>query len=128
MRICLLLGITALAWADDRLLPLLAQHCGACHGGTQAQGGLSVDSMESLRKGGKHGSALDLIIPHLTGEKTPRMPLGAELAPSVVAEFQAAIKNLPQQPQAPKQDEHWSWLLQNPSKTAPPPTKNTTWV
>lgn len=128
MRIGLLLGIAALAWADDRLLPLLSQHCGGCHGGTQAQGGLSVNSMESLRKGGKHGSALDLIIPHLTGEKTPRMPLGAELSPSVIAEFQTAIKNLPQQPQAPKQDEHWSWLLQNPTKTAAPPTKNTTWV
>jgi hypothetical protein len=89
---------------------------------------LSVSSMDSLRKGGKHGPALDLIVPHITGEKTPRMPLGAELPPAVVAEFQAAIKSLPQQPQAPKKDEHWSWLLQNPTKTAPPQTKNSAWV
>jgi len=128
MRICLLLGITALAWADDRLLPLLSQHCGACHGGTQAQGGLSVNSLDALRKGGKHGSALELILPHITGEKTPRMPLGAELAPAVIAEFKSALASLPKQPQSGKPDEHWTWLLQNPTKPAIPPTKDANWA
>jgi hypothetical protein len=127
MRIWLFFGIAALAWADGPLLPLLSQHCGTCHGGAQAQGGLSINSMESLSKGGKHGPALELIVPHLTGERTPRMPLGAELPGSVISEIQAAIKSLPVQPQAPKRDEHWLWLLQTPTKSAPPEIQHANW-
>ena len=79
MRLCLIFSAGLLAAADGKLLPLLTQHCGACHTGAQAQGGLSFNSLETLQKGGKHGSARDLIVPHMTGEKTPQMPLGAKL-------------------------------------------------
>ncbi len=125
MRFWLFLSVSTLAAADGRLLPLLSQHCGSCHGGAQAQGGLSVNSIDALNKGGKHGPALALIIPHITGEKTPRMPLGAELPASVIAEFKSAIQSIPTQ--APKADEHWSWLLQNPTKSTPPKTNNAAW-
>ncbi|MFN0100701.1 MAG: PSD1 and planctomycete cytochrome C domain-containing protein [Bryobacteraceae bacterium] len=127
MRIWLFLSVTALAWADGRLLPLLSRHCGSCHGGVQAQGGLSVNSIESLHKGGKHGPALELIVPHITGEKTPRMPLGGELSAAVIDEIKAAIKSLPVQPKVPKQDEHWTWLLQTPTKPTPPTVQNANW-
>jgi len=126
MRLWLFLSVSALAAADGRLLPLLAQHCGSCHGGTQAQGGLSVNSMESLNKGGKHGPALALILPHITGEKTPRMPLGAELPAAIVAEFKSAIESIPLQ--AVKPDEHWSWLLKNPTSQPAPAAKNQSWI
>ncbi|MBI2685706.1 MAG: PSD1 domain-containing protein [Acidobacteria bacterium] len=127
MRIWLLLSLGTLVWADNRLLPLLAQHCGACHGGSQAQGGLSINTIETLRKGGKHGPALELIVPHLTGERTPRMPLGAELPLAVINDIKAEIAALPAEPKAPRRDEHWTWLLRTPAKPDLPAVKQSNW-
>ena len=89
MRIWLLLSFCGLVQAEDLLLSLLAKECGACHAGGKAQGGLSVASLDDLRRGGKHGPALvpgsatgSLLVQHVTGEKTPRMPLGGQLPAS----------------------------------------------
>ena len=123
LRLLLLCG--PLAAADTRLLSLLNQHCGACHTGAQAQGGLSFNSVESLQKGGKHGPARDRIVPHLTGEITPRMPLGAQLPPAVIAEIKAEIAKLPIYSSAT--DDHWTWLRQVPAKSAAPPVANKQW-
>ena len=50
MRFWLFLSVSALAAADGRLLPLLSQHCGSCHGGSQSQGGLSEEQLEELEE------------------------------------------------------------------------------
>ncbi len=126
MRMWLILCVGALAWGNPRLLSLLGQHCGTCHGGGQAQGGLSLVSIEALQKGGKHGPARDRIVPHLTGEMTPRMPLGAALAPAVIAEIKAEIAKLPVHTSTG--DAHWAWLLRNPGAQALPAVKAAAWV
>jgi cytochrome c553 len=126
MRIWLILSVLTLPAADSRLLQLLNQHCGTCHGGQQAQGGLSVSSIQSLRKGGKHGPALPLIVPHITGKLTPRMPLGAPLPDAVINEIKTEIATIPVE--TPKADPHWSWLLTRPSNAPPPPTPNPQWA
>ena len=125
MRLCLILSAGLLAAADGKLLPLLTQHCGACHTGAQAQGGLSFNSIESLQKGGKHGSARDLIVPHMTGEKTPQMPLGAKLPAETIAEIKAEIAKLPVN--SNPTDAHWTWLRQTPAKPQNPKVKNQSW-
>lgn len=38
--------------------PLLARRCGRCHGDAKQKGGLRVDSLEALVRGGKHGPAV----------------------------------------------------------------------
>jgi hypothetical protein len=126
MRIWLFLCAFTLPAADSRLLQLLNQHCGSCHAGQQAQGGLSVNSLQSLQKGGKHGSALARIVPHITGELTPRMPLGAPLSPAVIEEIKSEVAKLPVD--SPKADPHWTWLLAGPVKTSPPAPSNSKWV
>ena len=122
----LILWSGAISAAETPLLPLLKQHCGACHTGAQAQGGLSFNSIESLQKGGKHGPARDRIVPHLTGEITPRMPLGAPLPPAVIAEIKAEIAKLPIH--AAPTDDHWTWLRQTPAKPAQPAVQKKQWV
>jgi len=135
MRIWLLFSICLLAYANDSLLTLLAKECGTCHAGGKAQGGLSVATMDDLRRGGKHGPALEpgasirsLLVQHVTGEKTPRMPLGRTLAPELLAELRAAIDALPAVPLSTKRDPHWDWLLKAPRTPPTPAVKQKAWV
>ncbi len=129
MRPSLLLILSCTVWGQERLVPLLKEHCGACHLGTQAQGGLSVDSLEALMQGGKHGPALtpgasgqSLLVQYVTGEKTPRMPLGGTLQPGALARLRAAIDSMPATPVAARRDSHFEWLLRTPAANAPTPS------
>ncbi|MBY0503006.1 MAG: PSD1 and planctomycete cytochrome C domain-containing protein [Bryobacteraceae bacterium] len=135
MRIWLFLSICGLADGNDRLLTLLAKECGSCHSGGKAQGGLSVASMDGLRRGGKHGPALEpgasarsLLVQHITGEKTPQMPLGSSLPPSFLADLRAVIDSLPATPTVTKRDPHWDWLLHAPTAPVLPAVKRQEWV
>jgi len=128
MRCWLLLLIANLACAQEPLLPLLNKHCGSCHTGGQAQGGLSMDSLEALQKGGKHGSAIGLLLPYVTGEKTPRMPLGGELNASVIAQLRLAIETIPPANKTVKKDAHFEWLLKTPVSNPLPAVKEKEWV
>ena len=136
MRIWLLLSVSCLAWADDRLLALLKKECATCHAGGKAQGGLSIGSMEALERGGKHGPALEpgsaarsLLFQHVTGEKTPRMPLGGELPAQFITDLRAAIDALPKtSAAATKRDPHWEWLLKAPVAPTTPSVKQAAWV
>jgi hypothetical protein len=42
----------------DVMAPLFHERCGACHNEKKHKGGLSVDSLESLLRGGEHGPVL----------------------------------------------------------------------
>ena len=135
MRFCILVVFSSAVFGQEPLLPLLKQQCGGCHTGTQAQGGLSMDSMEALKKGGKHGSALtpgsggaSLLVQHMTGEKTPRMPLGSPLGAGVVDAVRAAIDAMPKSLTVAKRDAHFEWLLRVPTAGPVPQTKRTGWM
>lgn len=135
MRLWLLILISGAVWGQDKLLPLLAKQCGACHVGKQAQGGLSMDSLETLRKGGKHGPAFisgvskeSLLVQHVTGEKTPRMPLGNELDEAVVRQLKAAIDAMPVVAAAASQDKSLEWLLRIPTAGTVPQVRQKSWV
>jgi len=135
MRLCIVVVFSTLAWGQDPLLPLLKQHCGGCHTGIQAQGGLSMDSIDALRKGGKHGPALrpgagaqSLLVQHMTGEKTPRMPLGSPSAAGAVEAVTAAINAMPMTPTVAKNDAHFEWLLRVPTAVPAAPTKRAGWI
>jgi len=128
MRLAVLFVVSCSVWAQDTLVPLLKEQCGACHSGARAQGGLSVDSLESLRQGGKHGPALtpgasgqSLLLQYVTGERTPRMPLGGTLAPGVLEKLRAAIDAMPASPKVARHDPHLEWLLRTPKTNDPLP-------
>ncbi len=44
----------------NEALPVLNKYCVACHGPQKAKGGLRVDSLAALQKGGEHGAAVKL--------------------------------------------------------------------
>jgi len=65
---------------------LFRQSCSACHGAAAPQGGLVLESHESLMKGGLHGPSVisgngrtSRLVQMLEGTVQPRMPMGGEL-------------------------------------------------
>ena len=85
----------------QQIQPVLENACVRCHGADSAKGGLRLDTKAGFLKGGKHGPALDRIVGHLSGELTPKMPLGADLPISVIAEIKSEIAKIPVQPKTP---------------------------
>lgn len=69
----------------DQIAPILQKHCLVCHSGTAKMGGLVMESLEALLKGGGHGLAIvpgkgdqSRMIQMLEGRVQPRMPFGLE--------------------------------------------------
>ncbi len=63
--LCFFLATTATAAAEDRdtffeqrIRPILVQHCDECHSGLHAEGGLLLDSRAGWEKGGDRGPAI----------------------------------------------------------------------
>src|SRR5215204_2492831 len=98
----------------SKLQPVLQKECGACHSGTTTQGGFSVNSLDDLLKGGKHGAAIrpgdskaSLLVQYILGEKSPKMPLGGSLSAAASASIIEAIDAMkPATSEAPSVDAH----------------------
>ncbi len=120
----------------DRLAPVLAKNCASCHSAANPSSNLSVASLDMLLTGGKHGPAINpgdashsLLLQYVRGEKTPSMPLGGKLAPSVVAELTAAVNAMMPVPVVTrKRDSHMDWLLHKPVMPVVPAVQNAAWV
>src|SRR4051812_25969159 len=71
---------------ESKIRPILANNCYGCHTNS-AMGGLRVDSVEAMKKGGEHGSVLTpgdpagstLITRIKEDNKELRMPKGGKL-------------------------------------------------
>lgn len=77
---------------SKQVLPLLNSECLACHRGSAAPGGFSIESAERLLAGGRHGKAVvagksadSSLVKYLTGELKPQMPPGKPLPLDTVA-------------------------------------------
>ncbi|WP_230776733.1 PSD1 and planctomycete cytochrome C domain-containing protein [Roseiconus lacunae] len=51
------LDLTQVEFFEKEVRPLLIEHCLDCHGGDEADGGLSLDSFDRIMKGGDSGAA-----------------------------------------------------------------------
>jgi hypothetical protein len=76
---------------EQKVRPLLAENCQSCHGGNKQKGGLRLDSLEAILKGGEAGPAVvpgkpdeSLFVEaiHYQGFK---MPPSGQLAPEKIA-------------------------------------------
>src|SRR3954451_11891656 len=72
----------------DDVAPLLTKYCTGCHNDADREGKLSLESYDSLFKGGAKGSVVtpgqpevSRLIRVLTGEAKPKMPPDGEEAP-----------------------------------------------
>ena len=97
----LLLGqpsATSPEFFESKIRPVLANSCFGCHSNS-AMGGLRVDSLEGLQKGGEHGAVLkpgDPTSPLIARLKEAnvdlRMPKGGKLKPTEIADLEAWVK------------------------------------
>ncbi len=118
---------------EQKLAPVLAAHCGSCHGAS-ASGGLSLADWKSALEGGKHGPAIvpgnakaSAIVRYLRGESQPKMPLGGSLPEETIAAIAAAIDAMEPAPRAVT-DNHAAWLYKAPSRPAVPATNDKKWI
>src|SRR5207245_2278680 len=113
--------------------PLLAARCYACHGGLQQKGDLRVDTVKSLREGGKSGpgiepgrSAESLVIAHVTASagkrRMPPTSEGEGLSARQLALLRAWIDQGAKGPadEKPEADPKAHWAFRSPVRPALP--------
>jgi len=119
--------------------PLLQEKCFACHGALKQQGGLRVDTVASLLKGGDSGAALvsaepveSLLIDVLTGDAGFRMPPEGEGSPltddeiSLIARWIQAGAKAPEN-EEPQTDPRAWWSYRPIADPAVPTPKDGVW-
>ncbi|MCC2670840.1 MAG: hypothetical protein K0Q72_3311, partial [Armatimonadetes bacterium] len=122
---------------ESKVRPLLLAKCETCHGPRLQQGGLRVDSLEALLRGGKGGPAL---VPGKPAEGTLirmirhpdaslRMPPGARLSDAETAALVAWVRDGAHWPSAAgTKGDASHWAFQPVRRPALPAVKNRSWV
>lgn len=113
---------------ETKIRPILASRCYACHSSAlpTPQGGLTLDTVAGIRKGGNSGalfeagepsrSLLMRVLSH-TG-KAPKMPPGAPLPPQTIEEIRQWLQagaSLPQDRVLPTAEKSQLWSLKRPA-------------
>jgi len=62
--------------------PVIQRNCQGCHQPNLKSSNLDLTTYESIKTGGKRGPAVSLLVPYLTGEMKPQMPLGMTPLPA----------------------------------------------
>ena len=92
-------GPTSADFFETKIRPILANNCYGCHTNS-AMGGLRMDSLDAMKKGGEHGSALtpgdpdksSLISRVKETNQDLRMPKGGKLKPAEIADLESWVK------------------------------------
>ncbi len=129
---------------EDKIRPLFAEKCFACH--TEAHmGGLQLDSREHFLKGGKSGPIAvpgnpdsSLIVKAVRYNSTPKMPPTGKLSPDEIAAVEAWVKAgavWPEDGAAPLKsppyritaEQRAFWSFQPVRLTPPPAVRDARW-
>ncbi len=124
---------------ETRVRPILINKCSTCHGPAQQQGGLRVDSLAALIKGGKSGPAIipknaagSLIVQAISySHPTLQMPPAAKLEKPQIDAITDWINNGATWPKSAANsaaEDKPLWSIQPISSPVPPKVKNGTWV
>ena len=121
---------------SDRIAPVLARHCTACHAGDAPQGDLTVEDLDGLLRGGKHGPAIrpgassqSLLIQYLRGERMPKMPLGGELPEEEIRLVASALDAMePLKGAVNLGEDDRGWPYSRPVRARPPDGLENGWV
>jgi cytochrome c553 len=132
---------------ETKIRPLLAANCYPCHGSTQQSGGLRLDSLAAMLKGGASGPSLvpgdpdkSAIVRAVRYDGKLKMPPTGKLRPEEIQAFTAWVKAGAPWPEpkhaggviisatgiTPEQRQFWSF--QPVHKPALPAVKRATWV
>src|SRR5579862_8632820 len=119
------------AFFEAKIRPIIVARCLSCHGQTQ-MGGLRLDSLAGLQKGGDSGPAIvpgdpdkSLLIQAIRQTGTLKMPQGGKLDASAVTDFEAWVKMGAPWPSADTNSgKSPLWSLQSVKKPPIPKVKN----
>ncbi len=83
---------------ENNIRPILANNCFGCHTNSQL-GGLRLDTLEGMKKGGQHGPAIvpgnpdkSLLIQAIKQTGEIKMPLGGKITDGEIAKLEAWVK------------------------------------
>ncbi len=83
---------------ENNIRPILADNCFGCHTNSQL-GGLRLDTLEGMKKGGQHGPAIvpgnpdkSLLIQAVKQTGDIKMPLGGKITDGEIAKLEAWVK------------------------------------
>lgn len=121
-----------------RIKPVLKERCYACHGALKQEGGLRVDAVALLTKGGDSGSVLkagdpagSLLLTKVSAkDESERMPPeGEPLKPAEIEAIRAWITAGAPAPEneQPERDPRDHWAFKAPVKAELPKVKNAAW-
>ncbi|HZT33810.1 MAG TPA: DUF1553 domain-containing protein [Bryobacteraceae bacterium] len=141
LRHWVLLAVPALALSappdfEGNIRPILAANCAQCHSAKLKTSGFSIETMESVIRGGnKYGQAVlagdpaaSPLVKVLKGQLTPRMPFGKTLAEADLAAIEDWIHTLKPAETAHLKGEPWLWPFRKPAPHQPPAIKDANWV
>jgi hypothetical protein len=141
-----------LEFFEKKIRPVLAESCSACHSAQskKPQGGLMLDSIEGMLKGGASGQPAvvpgdpekSLLIKAIRyADAKLQMPLGGKLPDQVIKDFEAWVKmgapapriSSPNATASNWQSYDWDaakkfWSFQPIKKALPPQVKNRSWA
>ena len=118
--------------------PILEANCVSCHGPKEQESLLRLDTRGQALKGGMSGSVIvpgksrqSLLVRHLRGELTPRMPnekppLAGEEIARIAAWIDAGALGPADAPGGPAPAKHWAY--QRPQRPGLPSVRETGWV
>jgi len=132
-------GPQELSFFENNVRPILKSNCDACHNTTNRSSGLSLDSRESVLKGGKRGPAAQpgfasdsLLMRAVEQTGNLKMPLGrSRLAEQDIVTLRQWIdQKLPwsvaKNDSKPRNWDHWAF--QTPKHPPAPSVRNPAWV
>jgi cytochrome c553/mono/diheme cytochrome c family protein len=128
---------------ENHVRPVLAQNCFACHTNSQ-MGGLRLDSLDGLLKGGKSGPAVvpgapekSMLITAIRQTTDIKMPKNGHLTEAQITDLTTWVKDGAVWPESPKTsqgagyairpDQRKFWSFQPLAKPAPPKVADAAW-
>src|SRR5690242_7775722 len=98
---------------EESVRPILRTNCISCHSDTARTSGLSLESRESILRGGNRGSAAGVLLQALQQSGDLKMPPGRKLKDEQIAAIQKWISSGMPMPEASAKakrpgSDHWA--------------------
>jgi hypothetical protein len=119
------------AFYESTIRPILRTNCMACHSEKTLNSGLSLETQESILRGGNRGAGTHILVDAVKQTGDLKMPPGRKLKDEQIAALEKWVKDgLPMPAELLKSKrpgaDHWSF--QAPKRVPPPVVKHTDWV
>ena len=121
----------SVAHFETNVLPVLRTNCLACHSAKTLTSGLSLQSRDSIVRGGNRGSDPKLILEAIKQAGDLKMPPGRKLKDEQIAAIEKWVMDglpMPENMQKEKRQGAGHWSFQSPKKAPLPAVRNSAWL